>query len=67
VDPAAEDGIEQARRQDLETVVLEVPGVEEWIAAEIFLTAAHLLCEEVESELQRLQPDWFPPAVAAQA
>jgi len=59
VDHAAHDGLDYAQREGLETLVLEVPGVEEWMAAEIFITAAHLLCEEVEDELQRLQPDWF--------
>ncbi len=64
LDHAAHDGIEHAQRMGLETLVLEVSGVEEWIAMEVFLTAAHLLCEEVEAELQRLKPEWFAsPAV----
>ncbi|GEM_PF-4638060 len=64
VDHAAQDGIELAQREGLETLVLEIPGAEEWVAVEIFLTAAHILTEEVEAELRRTQPDWFPaPAV----
>jgi phosphoheptose isomerase len=57
---AAQDGIEQAQQMGLETLALELPGVEEWTATETFLIAAHLLCEEAEAELQRLQPDRFP-------
>jgi D-sedoheptulose 7-phosphate isomerase len=74
VDQAAQEGIEQAQRMGLETLVLEFSresgggprldgaGVEEWTATEAFLTAAHLLCEEAEAELRRLQPDRFPAA-----
>jgi D-sedoheptulose 7-phosphate isomerase len=62
LDHVAHDGIDHAQREGLETLVLEVPGVEEWMATELFLTAAHLLCEEVEVQLQRLQPDWFAAA-----
>jgi phosphoheptose isomerase len=65
VDHAAHDGLDYAQREGLETLVLEAPGVEEWVAAEIFITAAHLLCEEVEDELQRLQPDWFRTGAGA--
>jgi phosphoheptose isomerase len=67
IDHAAQDGIDHAQRGGLETLVLEVPGVNEWMAAEVFLTAAHLLVEEVEAELPRLQPEWFPqPPVVGQ-
>jgi D-sedoheptulose 7-phosphate isomerase len=62
VDQAAQEGIDQAQRMGLETLVLEFPGVEEWTATEAFLTAAHLLCEEAEAELRRRQPDRFPSA-----
>jgi hypothetical protein len=64
LDHAAHDGIDHAQREGLETLVLEVPGVEEWMATELFLTAAHLLCEEVEAQLPRLQPDWFAAPTA---
>jgi D-sedoheptulose 7-phosphate isomerase len=67
VDHAAHDGLDYAQREGLETLVLEVPGAEEWTATEIFLTAAHLLCEEVEAELQRLRPDWFRTELAVKA
>ena len=58
---AAQDGIDQAQQMGLETLALELPGVEEGTATETFLIAAHLLCEKAEAELQRLQPDRFPP------
>jgi D-sedoheptulose 7-phosphate isomerase len=59
-DPAAQEGVEQAQRMGFETLVLELPGAEEWTASEAFLTAVHLLCEEAEAELRRLHPDKFP-------
>jgi hypothetical protein len=71
---AVQEAIDQAQQSGLETVALELPresgpalldhlaDAEEWSATETFLTAAHLLCEEAESELQRLQPDRFPIA-----
>jgi phosphoheptose isomerase len=66
VDHAAHDGLDYAQREGLETLVLECPGADEAIATELFLTAVHLLCEEVEAELQRLQPDWFRTEPAVQ-
>jgi D-sedoheptulose 7-phosphate isomerase len=63
VDHPAQTAIDHAQRLGLETLVLEIPGAEEWVATETFLTAAHLLCEEMEMELQRLKPQWFPPDI----
>ena len=59
VDPAARAALEEARQMGLETLALEMPGSEEAVAAETFLTAAHLLCEAAEVELARLRPEWF--------
>ncbi len=63
VDHPAQTAIDHAQKLGLETLVLEIPGAEEWVATEIFLTAAHLLCEEMELELQRMKPEWFQPAI----
>ena len=59
VDPAARAALGEAQQMGLETLALEMPGVEETVVAETFLTAAHLLCEAAEAELARLRPEWF--------
>jgi phosphoheptose isomerase len=64
VDHAAQTAIDHAQKMGLETLALEIPGSEEWVAVETFLTAVHMLCEEAELELQRLKPEWFPAAIA---
>jgi phosphoheptose isomerase len=60
VDHAAQTAIDHAQKLGLETLALEMPGSEEWVATETFVTAAHILCEEAEAEIQRLKPEWFP-------
>lgn len=59
VDHPAQDGIDQAQKMGLETLALDLPGEDELVANEVFLTAAHLLCEAAEAELLRLKPEWF--------
>jgi phosphoheptose isomerase len=59
VDHPAQTAIDHAQKLGLETLILEIPGAEEWVATEIFLTAVHLLCEETEMELQRFKPEWY--------
>ena len=63
IDPSAVAAIDEAQKMGLETLALEMEDVAEWIATETFLTAAHILCEEAESELQRLKPEWFPTSM----
>ncbi len=58
-DPAARDALEETHGLGLETLALEMPDAEESIAAETYLTAAHLLCEAAEEEVARLRPEWF--------
>ena len=67
VDHAAQTAIDHAQKMGLEILVLEIPGCEEWVATETFLTAAHLLCEEAEAELARQRPDLFPAPATPKA
>lgn len=59
-DLAAHLGIDEAHKLGIETLALEIPDADEWIAMETFLTAVHILCEGAEAELRRQKPDWFP-------